>query len=311
MYVQSINKQKSRLAGLFACLSLFLAASIAHAEDFQSQTKAGMAALEIDKFDDAEKHLTRAMESARFSGPKYGDYSISLINLGALYARKKQTSQAENYYREALGHYKKAYGEDSLECAKVYDALGDLYKRAAKYESAVSFFRKAKKVREIAAPNHTDLADTLAGLAQCEAKTANKDEAIPLMQKVISIREQAFGRTSAKVIKSRLALAGLYEELGKRKLAIPAYENVVSIAGTSDRKSATAYERLGALYEGAGLHAKAENSYKQALTIRQTYPGKNNEDLNRCIKSYAQLLRTEGKEEEAKQIEAKLARSSK
>jgi len=280
--------------------------------DFVEETRAGLGALESDNLVEAEKHLKAAMETAKISkAPKYGEYTKSLLNLGLLYEKKKESSQAEIFYREALKNYVDAFGEKSLESSIANQYLGDLYRKTGKYDSAIKCYEKAKDVRELAAPNHPDLADTLAGLAQCKAKTASKDQAIPLMQKVISIRETAFGKTSGKVVRSRMTLASLYNEIGKPKLAIPAYETVIEIVGPTEIRSALAYEGLASCYEKIGKPAKVDECYKQALKTRESHPGKEIPALNNCVKEYSSYLRSISKVEEAKQLEARFAKKPK
>lgn len=294
------------------CSSLCEPSFAGSKQEYVEETRLGLAALENDNLAEAEKHLKAASDIAKASkAPKYQDYTKSLLNLGTLYEKKKDTATAEAEYREALKNYVDAFGEKSLESSVANQYLGDLYRKTGKYDQAIKCYEKTKAVRELAAPNHPDLADTLAGLAQCKAKTASKDEAIPLMQKVISIRETAYGKTSGKVTKSRIMLAGLYEELGKPKLAIPAYETVIEIIGPTETRSGTAYERLAALYENAGRPAKVVECYNLALKAREANAAKNSAGLNNCVKLYSSYLRSVNKADEAKALEARFAKKAK
>ncbi len=287
-----------------ACFAVNKPCLAASKQEYIEETRLGLSALETENFAEAETHLKKAMEMAKGSKtPRYGEYTKSLINLGMLYDQKKEYNQSEVYYREVLKNYVDAFGENSLEAAVANEYLADLYRKTGKYETAISCYEKAKAVREIAAPNHPDLADTLAGLAQCKAKSSSKEQAIPLMQKVISIRETAFGRTSGKVVKSRLMLASLYEEIGKPKLAIPAYQAVIDMIGPTDKRSGAAFERLAYIHDVAGQPAKADECFKGALKARELTPGKNNVDLNNCVKLYARFLRGYNKEADAKKLE--------
>lgn len=307
----TISRFLSATLALTAICSLVCEPSYAGSkQEYVEETRLGLAALEGDNLAEAEKHLQAASELAKVSkAPKYGEYTKSLLNLGMLYEKKKEPDKAEIQYREALKNYIAAFGEKSLEASIANQYLGDLYRKTGKYDQAIKCYEKTKEVRELAAPNHPDLADTLAGLAQCKAKTASKDQAIPLMQKVISIRETAYGKTSGKVIKSRIMLANLYEEIGKGKLAIPAYETVIELVGSSstEKSIAIANERLAGLYENAGRPAKVDQCYKAALKAREAHAAKDPDALNSCVKNYASYLRSISKTEEAKQLEAKYA----
>lgn len=294
------------------CLNNYSPSLAITKKDFAEETRVGLAALDCDDLVEAEKHLKAASEAARISkAPKYGEYTSSLINLGLLYEKKKDTIQAERSYQQALKNYLEAFGEKSLESAVANEHLADLYRKTNRYDLAIKCYEKAREVRELAAPNHPDFADTLAGLAQCKAKTASKEQAIPLMQKVISIRETAFGRTSGRVIKSRMMLADLYLEIGKPRLAVPAYETVIEMIGKTEPRSGAALGGLASAYEKAGRSTKAEEYYKQALKARELYPGKDKEGLINLVKLYSSFLRSTNKVEEAKRLEARFATKTK
>jgi len=291
------------------CLPVGEPSLAASEQQFVESTRAGLAALDNNNFAEAEKQLKAAMETAKLSkSPKYGEYTKSLINLGLLYEKKKESSQAEGYFLEAEKNYKEAFGEKSLEAAVGNQYLGNLYRKTGRYATAIKHYEKTKEVREVAAPNHPDLADTLAGLAECKAKTSARDESIPLMQKVISIRETAFGKNSGRVIKSRLMLASLYEQLGKPKLAAPAYQTVIDLGGPTEAKSGVAFERLAAIHDSAGRVDKADQCYKLALKARELHPGSGGADLNNCVKLYSTFLKGTNKADAAKQLEARFAK---
>jgi tetratricopeptide (TPR) repeat protein len=274
-------------------------------EDFYSATQAGVAAMDAGKFDDAEKQFQKALLLSG-SGPKYGDYSTGLINLGDLNARRKQPSQAENYYREALRNYQKAFGETCLECATVNESLGDMYRKSGKFASAIPFLEKAKFIREQKAKDHPDLANTLASLAECKSKTGKKEEAVSLMQKAVAIREKAYGRLHGKVIKSRYVLARLYDELGKTDMAIASFEKLVEDSGNDEQAACPAMERLAVLYSAIDKPAKAEKMFKRVLPLREQRPGKNSADLKNCVKLYCEFLQKQNRVAESKQLETRL-----
>jgi len=292
-------------------LSLILSVGVfcapaAALEDFQSTTKSGLAAMDEGKYDEAEKQLKKALLYSG-SGPKYGDYSTGLLNLGNLFAKQKQFSMAENYYHEALQNYQKAFGSSSMEGANVDEALGDMYRKAGKFESAIPHYQKAKAVRMNSAKDHPMLAETLAGLAECKAKTGKKDEAIPLMQKVVSIREKAFGKLNGKVLQSRYALARLYDDMNKQDLAIAAYEKLIGDATNNIQKACPSMERLAVLYSLNGRYGEADEMFKKVLALREQRPGKANADLNQCVKLYSEFLTKRKRSAEAKALESRFA----
>lgn len=295
----------SYLLSLIAACVLFAAPAYA-LEDFQTSTQAGMAAMDAGQYADAEKHFKKALLFSG-SGPKYGDYSTGLLNLGNLFAKQKQFSAAENYYHEALQNYQKAFGTSSLEGATVDQALGDMYRKSGKFEAAIPFYEKAKAVRTKSAQDHPMLAETLAGLAECKAKVGKKEEAVTLMQKAVSIREKAFGKLNGKVLQSRFALARLYDDLNKQDMAIAAYEKLIADATNNPQKACPAMERLAVLYSLNGKYGEADDTFKKVLALREQRPGKSNEDLNKCVKLYSEFLTKRNRAADAKALEARFS----
>lgn len=262
--------------------------------------------MDAGQYADAEKQFKKALLYSG-SGPKYGDYSTGLLNLGNLFAKQKQFSAAENYYHEALQNYQKAFGTASLEGATVQQALGDMYRKSGKFETAIPFYEKAKTVRTTSAKDHPMLAETLAGLAECKAKIGKKEEAITLMQKAVDIREKAFGRLNGKVLQSRFALARLYDDLNKQDMAIAAYEKLIADATNNPQKACPAMERLAVLYSLNGKYGEADNTFKKVLSLREQRPGPANEDLNKCVKLYSEFLTKRNRTADAKALEARFS----
>lgn len=286
----------------------------ASAEDFYNETKVGMVALEKGDLTEAETHLKRARDIAKKNSNKYGDYATSLLNLGKLFQKKKNAPAAEKYYQDALAIYLKSYGEDSLETSSAYHGLAEVYRKEEKYEKAMPLYEKAVRVRERAAPDHTDLADTSSGLAECYGKLGRKNDSIPLMKRVVAIRQKALGKNDPRVAKSYFILANLYEEIGKPQMAIPIYEKVVSVCeaayGVESPKVATTLEHLGTMYVKDKKLDRAELSYKRALDIRDKNP-KDVDKLDQCLKAYAEVLKKENKSDKAAKMEARISNKPK
>lgn len=298
---------KRNLLAIF--LASFLSCSVhdaASAEDFQSATKAGLAAMSAQQYDEAEKHFKRAILLTG-SGPKYGDYATGLTNLGNLYAQKKQIAQAETSYREALRTYQKAFGENSTESANVNQALGDLFRKSGNCAKAIPLLEKAKVVREKNAKERPEYTETLLSLAECKSKTGKGDDAIALVQDALAIREKLQGRMNGRVIKIRFVLAKLYDDLGRIDSAITTYEQLVKDSSYNEYIACPALERLGTLYSQIGKDEKAESNFKRALALREKRPGPNKSYLKECVKLYSQFLRKQNRTADIKKLEKRVA----
>ena len=285
----------------------------AWADDFSSETSQAKICVSNGSLAQAEEHFKKASLAAKKKSPQYGDYATSLLNLGSLYCQEKKGAEAENCYKEALDIYKKAYGENTLETARAYNGLGDAYRLQEIYEKAAPWYEKAAKIREASAPEHTDLADTSASLAECYGHLGRKTDAITLVKRAVSIRQKALGNRDPLVAKTYFLLANLYEDTGKTQMAIPVYEKVVSVCettyGAESPKVATTLEHLASMYQKEKRLADAEKTYKKALAIREKKPS-DTAKIKACIKAYAQVLKQDNKSDEASKLESKLASSA-
>ena len=123
-------------------------------------------------------------------------------------------------------------------------------------------------------------------------------EAIPVAEKVLTIREKVLGPDHSDVAESLNNLAELYRTLGdytkaepfyKRSLAI--YENVL---GPEHPYVAISLNNLARLYHSLGAYTKAEPLYKRSLTIREKVLGPNHPDVAESLNNLAVLYKSLG-----------------
>lgn len=274
-------------------------------------TQAGLIALRDGKLTLAEQKLKKASKLAKVSGPLYADYAETLLNLGKLYDRKKNVELSEAKYNEALSIYKKAYGPKALQVARAYHGLGELYRHQKNYVKSIPFYNKALKIRRVSAQGHTDLASTANGLAKTFLAMKRYEEAQPLLKEVVSIQEKAYGPNDKRMVKTLYELAKSYEGSRKLNLAIPTYERVIKVLGAAygenNPRVASTYERIGAANARTLHYKKAEQAYASALKIRERHKTKHPKKYAACINSYVKVLKKQNKTTEAKEWQAKLA----
>jgi tetratricopeptide (TPR) repeat protein len=112
------------------------------------------------------------------------------------------------------------------------------------------------------------------------------------------------------VAKTYFRLASSYDESGKTEMAIPVYKKAIDSCeaayGANDLHTAVILEKLGLLYGTTGKYKLAEGYFQQALTIRDSKPGKQADKLNQCLKDYASILRRQTKTGDAEKLEARI-----
>ncbi|MBX9692473.1 MAG: tetratricopeptide repeat protein, partial [Cyanobacteria bacterium] len=134
-----------------------------------------------------------------------------------------------------------------------------------------------------------------------------------LLKRAAQIQELAYGKSSLEVVLTYLKLAETYADLNKLDLAIQMYKKTIPICeqvyGYSSLQVASASEAVAALEFKNGLDADAATSYKRCLKIYESdAKGTDKGALKKCLSGYAQVLKRLDKKNEAKQIEAKLAK---
>jgi tetratricopeptide (TPR) repeat protein len=160
--------------------------------------------------------------------------------------------------------------DDPLSLAGALYDLAILRRRQGVNGEAEQLYRRALEIREREqGPDHADVAVILNNLGVLMATEGNVEGAQPVLERALAIRERALGGDDVLTAQSLCNLALLYSARGNADAAEPLYRRSVSIlekAG-SDRSRAS--------------------------------------DLERVLGNYAMLLRDNGRDAEAEQLEAR------
>jgi CHAT domain-containing protein len=132
------------------------------------------------------------------------------------------------------------------------------------------------------------------------------NEAVPVTQQILTIREKLQGPDHPDVVTTLINLADLYRELGRYADAEPLYKRALAVTekarGPDHPDVATALNRLGALYQAQGQYARAEPLYKQSLAMREKALPADHLDVAVSLSNLAELYRHEGRYAEAEPL---------
>jgi TonB family protein len=124
------------------------------------------------------------------------------------------------------------------------------------------------------------------------------DEAMPLAQRALEIRERAVGRDSALVGEALQNLGSLYAAKKKYGDALSLYKRALAILEKSDgpdnAKLANTLDNLGWLHFADGNASKAEESFQRSLTIREKALGANHDNVARSLRALAEFYQATG-----------------
>ena len=103
------------------------------------------------------------------------------------------------------------------------------------------------------------------------------DQALPLYQRALTIREKALGPTHPDTAAGLNNLAGMYETMGAFDQALPLYQRALGIyekaLGPEHPETATGLNNLARLHQAMGAHDQALPLYQRALQIREKTVG--------------------------------------
>jgi CHAT domain-containing protein/Tfp pilus assembly protein PilF len=124
------------------------------------------------------------------------------------------------------------------------------------------------------------------------------DEALPLAEKLLAIREQELGPEHPEVAKSLYEVAGIVATKGDYKRAELLYQRAVDIAekalGQEHPRLALYLSYFGTLYYYSGDYVRAERLYQRALLIQERALGIEHPDLGYTLERLGYLYRTQG-----------------
>ena len=132
------------------------------------------------------------------------------------------------------------------------------------------------------------------------------EEAEPLYQRSLAIREKALGSNHPSVATTLNNLAGLYESQGRYEEAEPLYERSLTISekalGPDHPSVATTLNNLALLYESQGRYEEAEPLYERSLAIREKALGPEHPTVAVTLNNLALLYESQGRYEEAEPL---------
>src|SRR5688572_22855231 len=129
-------------------------------------------------------------------------------------------------------------------------------------------------------------------------RAAKYDEALPLMERALEIREKTLGPEDPLVAEALNSLAHLHRAKGEHVKAEPLYQRSLAIRetalGAGHPDVATSLNNLGAHYWTRADYAKAEALHQRALAIREKVLGAEHPDVAASLNNLANVYLVTG-----------------
>ena len=201
---------------------------------------------------------------------------------------------------------------DSPLLASLHQSLGETYynrlkrgiavDRPQEEAKAIATFQSAIARRE-SLPDPTPLATSLNNLAGLYKSQGRYEEAEPLFQRSLQIREQQLGAEHPDTASSLNNLALLYESQERYEEAEPLLLRSLQIKeqqlGVDHPDTATSLNNLALLYESQGRYGEAEPLYQHSLQIKEQQLGAEHPDTASSLNNLAGLYRSQERYGEA------------
>jgi serine/threonine protein kinase/Tfp pilus assembly protein PilF len=261
---------------------------------------------------EAEKYYKKSLEiRKRTLREDHPDIAGGLEDLANLYQVMGRLKEAETMYRQALLSLEKAYGSDNPELVSALDDLADIYIDLGSYRQAEENLKRSLNImKKTFGPDHLRTGRCLANLGYLYLKTGRYGESEKQYQSAIAILEKEKGPEDSGIAEYLSDLGRLCFKTGKYKEADQHLKRGLAICDKSGKKTdpevrAGILGNLGCLYyRGFGLYEEAESYFKNALKIIEQNLGMHVSEARETMKEYADLLRSLGKEKDAKELEA-------
>jgi tetratricopeptide (TPR) repeat protein len=212
-------------------------------------------------------------------------HATCLNNIGLIYHSQGQLDTALDYLQRALTLYEQV--GNPAEIALSLNNIGSLSKSQGQLETALGYYQRALTLYEqvgnpanIALSNHT--------LASLHLLQEQWQDATRLFLRALSLYEQMGSGFESNVADELEGLANCYSQLG------PEHPH-----------TATILNDLAGLYDAQGKYEQAELLYQRALVIYEQQLGPEHPHTQIIRGNYVTLLRTMGRDAEARAIETK------
>ena len=219
--------------------------------------------------EDALALYQRTLKICEKSGIDTHGALIAANNLALLSAKIGKSTAAEQTLLDSINSMEKLLGPTHPDIAKVKINLGVLYVQAGRLDDGSKLFKEAL---------------TIAG--------NTKDP--PLEELAVATNDLGYAYFTQKKYQSA-------QELYEQSLTLRE-----KVYGPNHPSTALVLSNLGYTYAAAGQLSEAETSFQRAIAILEKLTA-SQKQLRDCYTRYAELLTAEGKTDQAKSVETKIA----
>ncbi|MEZ6153735.1 MAG: tetratricopeptide repeat protein, partial [Pirellulaceae bacterium] len=209
----------------------------------------------------------------RVLGKEHPSYAISLNNLALLYESMTEYALAEPLCLEAKEIRERVLGKEHPDYATNINNLASIYKSMGDNARAESLYLEANAIDEkVLGKEHPYYATSLSNLALHYESMGDTARAESLLLESKAIREKVLGKSHPDYAMSLNNLATLYSLSNRTNLAIPLYENSLSLWRTHLTATAAVLSERQQLAMNQSLRGYLDSYITACLRMNPTPP---------------------------------------
>ncbi len=191
--------------------------------------------------------------------------------------------------------------------ARLMDTIGEIQRKLGLFDEALPLATEALETRlRILGPDHPDVAESQAHLANLYWKLGRFDDAAPLYESSIRVREQGGGSGNVELASSLNGLGIIRWNIGDyeaaERLHLRALEIRERALGPDHPEVATSLDNLAIVYKDQQRLGLAERLYRRSLEIREEILGPDHNRVAASLNNLGELCREQGKLDQARPL---------
>ncbi|MBT3220225.1 MAG: tetratricopeptide repeat protein, partial [Proteobacteria bacterium] len=212
-----------------------------------------------------------AIDEAMY-GSESNDVAIDLVNLGVVLTALGKWDDAQQSLERAVSIGETLSGTDHPDVAGSLDHLGSLLTQRGELPAAKTIQERILSIREAHPEDQDSLVVALLNLAHVLDKLGQYDEARPLYDRALTLKEAKYGLDDPEVAGTLNNLATHLDDRGKYDEARALLERAIVIQETNQPDSlalATVLNNLGLVQLNQGAYLAAKSTLERGLAIEE------------------------------------------
>ncbi|MBI1269418.1 tetratricopeptide repeat protein [bacterium] len=198
--------------------------------------------------------------------------------------------------------------ESSQSLAPAYEAVNESVFNQKRYGVTEDQYKRKIAIDiDALGGNHPSVANDMAALAQLYMEQKKYSEARELLLKALKIYDSTYGEDNLLTISATASLAQVEFALGDYERSADLYRKALGHGqkslGPNNLETARILNGLAYLYYNQGKLSESLTFYEWAVSSTESATGSSDPLFAACLKDYARVLRSVGKESRAKEVE--------